>query len=148
MISPLELRTGTDFTRWGNRYISTVKYWLTRGSLTVYKEKAALFLLEITAITAMLVSLGAVAVPQASLMVHEENTQAKENELEEIQWAVDTMLRDSSSGTLVSAGPVTDIGNVSTTDYPPLKLRRYLSKVSTDRVYGFTSDGTVVLMTH
>jgi hypothetical protein len=147
MISPTELRAGIDFSNRSNRYISTGTYWITRGISTVGVKKAALFFLEITAITAMLTSIGAVAVPHALLMVRGERALARENELEKIRTAVVMMLDDSVVGSLVSAGPTTDIGDVRTNDVPPLLLKDYLPHGAVKNAYGFTSDGMVVLMT-
>lgn len=114
----------------------------------MYEKKVALFFLEIVAITAMLAFLGAVAVPHASRMVQMDRALARENELEKIQAAVEMMLDDSAAGTLVPAGPTSDVGDVYTRDIPPLLLKNYLpGSASVNHAYGFTSDGTVVLMT-
>jgi hypothetical protein len=110
------------------------------------EKKLGLFFLEIVALTAMLASLGAAAFPHAAVMVGEERALARENELEKIQLAVAMMLDDSAAGSLVAAGPTTDIGDVQTRDIPPLLLKNYLGDIPTNHAYGFTSDGIVVLM--
>ena len=113
----------------------------------MYEKKVTLFFLEIVAIFVMLAALGAVAVPHASRMVQMDRALARENELERIQIAVVMMLDDSAAGALVSAGPTNDIGDIYTRDVPPLLLKNYLpGSVSTGQAYGFTSDGTVILM--
>jgi len=110
------------------------------------EKKLALFSLEIMALTAMLAAISAVAFPHAAAMVREERALARQNELQKIQTAVIVMLDESARGSLVAAGPTTDIGEVRTNDFPPLLLKNYLTDVPTGRVYGFTSDGLVVLM--
>jgi hypothetical protein len=112
----------------------------------MYRKKAALVFVEITAIFVMLAALGAVAVPHVFQMVREERALLRENELEKIQGAVTTMLEQSVTGALIPEGPTTDIGNVRTADGPPLLLKDYLADVPDGQSYGFTSDGTVVPM--
>jgi hypothetical protein len=112
----------------------------------VHEKKVALFFLEITAIAAMLTSLCAVAVPHAVVMVHDKRALVMENELEKVQAAVVMMLDDSVVGSLTPVGPTIDIGGVQTKDVPPLMLKNYLPRGAVKNAYGFTVDGTVVLM--
>jgi hypothetical protein len=117
--------------------------------MTLIREKqVAIFLLEVVAIATMLASLSCVAIPHAAQMVNSTRAQVRETELEKVQAAVAEMLVDSTAGALEAVGPTSDLIDVHTRDIPPLVLKDYFGK-NTGRlggIYGFTSDGTVVLL--
>jgi type II secretory pathway pseudopilin PulG len=115
------------------------------------KQEAWIFI-EIFCVMIMLGMLASVAVPHAGQMMQESKAMSREAELYNIQTAVTEMLNDSPAGKLQSVGPVADMSRVRTCDTPPLILKDYLpgkhdNSGKQGYAYGFTADGTVILMT-
>lgn len=111
------------------------------------KQLAGLFL-EIFVIVAILGLLSAVAIPHVGQMMSKSKRISLETELQNMQTAVTEMLHNSITGTLEPVGPTADMGQVHTTDTPPLVLKDYLLGMSDGSVrlgctYSFSADGTV-----
>lgn len=111
------------------------------------KQTAGIFL-EIFAVVAVLGILSTVAIPHVGQMTGKGRAAAREAEYHNIQVAVIAMLCESDTGTLVPIGPTTDMGNVCTSDMPPLVLTDYLSSrqkaLKPGYTYIFNADGEVI----
>jgi hypothetical protein len=110
-------------------------------------QNAAVFL-KIFAVLAVLGVLAAFAVSHVGQMTARARAIARQIEYDNIQVAVVEMLYVSGTSTLVPTGPVKDLGQVVTSDNPPLVLTDYLgSNYKNAKLgcsYNFASDGTVV----
>jgi len=106
------------------------------------------FFLEAVAVVAILGLLSAVAIPNIGQLVGKGKVESGESEYHNIQTAVIEMLTDSATGTLQPVGPTADMGQVRTSDTPPLVLTDYLlgidgTSVRSGCTYTFAADGTV-----
>jgi len=116
------------------------------------QEKAGLgFFYETVAVVVILGILAAVAIPDIGRMVGKSKSESYESELHHIQTAVTQMLTDSATGALQPVGPTADMGQVKTSDTPPLVLTDYLHGLDENSVrsgcnYIFTANGTVAQM--
>jgi type II secretory pathway pseudopilin PulG len=104
--------------------------------------------LEIFIVVAILGTLSAVALPNIGRMFNKGKVESRESELHNVRTAVIEMLCESADGILQPVGPTADMGQVCTTDTPPLVLADYLwglddGSVKLNCTYAFTADGTV-----
>jgi Tfp pilus assembly major pilin PilA len=116
------------------------------------EKKVAGFFLEIFMVVAVLGTLSAIAIPRVGQMMAKTDTVAQKSELHIIQVAVIEMLCDSSARTLEPVGPTADMGEVLTTDTPPLVLADYLitdgGSLSLGCNYTFDANGKVTQIIH
>lgn len=103
------------------------------------------FILEAIAVFVMMAVLTSIAVPKIERMVDQEHSTG---ELSMIKDAVAEMLEDSQAKLLQPIGPIRDLTEVQTNDYPPLYLADYLDirKIESEGLdceYTFAADGEV-----
>ncbi len=112
------------------------------------ERQTARFFLEILVVVVVLGILLAVAVPHISRLFNKDEAEPNESELHQIQTAVIEMLVESTTKTLVPVGPTSDMGDVRTSDIPPLILTDYLPGTHgglfvPENPYMFSANGTV-----
>ena len=112
------------------------------------ERQTARFFLEILVVVVILGTLLAVAIPHINRLFNKDETESYESELHQIQTAVAKMLVESTTKTLVPVGPTSDMGEVHTSDTPPLVLTNYLPETDgrlfvSESTYVFSVNGTV-----
>ena len=112
------------------------------------ERQTARFFLEILIVVVILGTLLAVAIPHINRLFNKNEAESNESELHQIQTAVIEMLDASTTKTLISVGPTSDMGEVRTSDIPPLVLTDYLPGTNGDlfipeNTYMFSINGTV-----